>query len=107
MWGWPWGCRDARTTGDPAGPPAGVGPTEVPWCVPDPSGGQLIVGEGAPIRTLCDAIHEAHFWHQAGTTVLVTRATAPSSGSPTAGSRRWGTGDSQVSMSHDGRLAAG
>lgn len=98
------GLRDARTTGAPAAPPAGGGSTGVPWCVPDPSGGQLIVGEGAPIRTLCDAIHEAHLWHHAGTTVLVRSGTVQrvADGRLTP----LGTGGEAVSMSHDGRLAA-
>ena len=98
------GVREARTTGDPAGRPSGVGSTGVPWCVPDPSGGQLIVGEGAPIRTLCHAIHEAHLWHHAGTTILTKNGTTfrVADGRLTP----LGTGGEAVSMSHDGRLAA-
>ncbi len=98
------GVREARTTGAPAGPPAGVGSTGVPWCVPDPSGGQLVVGEGAPIRTLCHAIHEAHLWHHSGTTVLVRSGTVQrvADGRLTP----LGTGGEAVRMSHDGRLAA-
>ena len=98
------GLPEARMVGDPAGRPAGVGPTEVPWCVPDPSGGQLILGEGTPIHTLCDAIHEAHLWHHSGTTVLVRDGTVQrvADGRLTP----LGTSAGNVSMSHDGRLAA-
>ena len=100
------GLREARTTADPAGRPAGVGSTEVPWCVPDPSGGQLIVGEGAPIRTLCDAIHEAHLWHHSGTTVLVSEGDGTVQRVADGRLTPLGTDGGNVSMSHDGRLAA-
>ena len=98
------GLRDAPTTGDPAGRTAGVGSTQVPWCEPDPSGGQRIVGEGAPIRTLCDAVHEAHLWHHAGSTVLTRNGTTYRVGDGRL--TPLGTGAGNVSMSHDGRLAA-
>ena len=98
------GLRDSRTTGAPTAPPAGGASTGVPWCVPDPSGGQRIVGEGAPIRTLCHEIHEGRLWHHAGTTVLVRSGTVQrvADGRLTT----LGTGDGDVSMSHDGRFAA-
>ena len=76
----------------------------MPWCVPDPSSGQLIVGEGAPIRTLCHAIHEAHLWHHAGTTILTKNGTTfrVADGRLTP----LGTGGEAVSMGRNGRLAA-
>ena len=97
------GLRDAGTKEDPAGPPAGVGSTEVPWCVPDPSGGQLIVGEGAPIRTLCHGPRGVHLWHHEGTTILTKDGTT----FRVAAGRLTPLGTSgYVSMSHDGLLAA-
>ena len=98
------GRQDLGATDLPAGPPAGIGSTQVPWCVPDPSGGQLIVGEGALIRTPCHSIHEALLWHHAGTTILVRSGTVQrvADGRLTP----LGSGDREVSISHDGRLAA-
>ena len=62
------------------------------------------MGEGAPIRTLCDAVHEAHLWHHAGSTVLTKNGTTYRVGDGRL--TPLGTGAGNVSMSHDGRLAA-
>ena len=81
--------------------------TEVPWCVPDPSGGQLIEGEGAPIRTPVRRVprraplaplrhHRAHQRRQRH------RAAGRRRSAHTAGNRRW-----ERSMSHDGRSPRG
>jgi hypothetical protein len=99
------GQRDNAAGDLPVGQPSGASTsTEVPWCVPDPGGGQRILGEGAPIRTLCHEIHEGRLWHHAGTTVLVRSGTVQrvADGRVTP----LGTGDGNVSMSHDGRLVA-
>ena len=87
------------------GPPLGAGQApEVPWCVPDPSGGQLIVGEGAPIHTLCHGARGVHLWHHAGTTILTKIGSTFQVAD--GGLTPLGTSDGNVSMSHDGRLAA-
>jgi hypothetical protein len=100
------GLRDTDATDLPAGPPRGVGTvTEVPWCVgPDSSGGQRIEGEGAPISTLCHGARELHLWHHAGTTILTKNGTTLRVAD--GGLTPLGTSDGNVSMSHDGLLAA-
>ena len=100
------GLRDRGAADLSARPQSGVGAaTQVPWCVPDePSGGQQLVGEGPTIRTLCRAHRMASLWHHVGTTVLTRHGTTHrvADGRLTP----LGTGDGNVSMSHDGRLAA-
>ena len=101
------GQRDIGATDVPAGPPLGVSAgSEVPWCVaaPDQELGQLIEGEGAPIRTLCRTFHVAELWHHAGTTVLTRNGTTYRVADGRLAPMGKRTGD--VRMSHDGRLAA-
>lgn len=94
---------DVRTVEEPAGPPAGVGVAAVPWCVTDIRGSQHILGEGAPIRTKCHGPRGVHLWHHAGTTILTRDGTIFRVAD--GGLTPLSTGDGEVSMSHDGRLA--
>ena len=101
------GVRETRDADVPSGSASGVGAsTRVPWCVPDEdrNGGQLIVGVGAPIRTVCRADRSVTLWHHAGTTVLTRHGTTyrVADGRLTPLGHRYG----DVVMSHDGRLAA-
>ena len=101
------GVRETGDADPPSGSASGVGvSTRVPWCVPDEdrNGGQVIVGVGAPIRTVCRADRSVTLWHHAGTTVLTRHGTTyrVADGRLTPLGQRYGN----VVMSHDGRLAA-
>ena len=101
------GVRETRDTDHSSGSASGVGvSTGVPWCVPDEerNGGQVIVGVGAPVRTVCRADQSVSLWHHAGTTVLTRHGTTyrVADGRLTPLGHRYGN----VVMSHDGRLAA-
>ena len=96
------GLPDVRTTVEPAGPPAGVGVAAVPWCVTDMRDSQHILGEGPPCAPGATAQEECT-WHHAGTTILTRDGTI--FWVADGGLTPLGTGDGEVSMSHDGRLA--
>ena len=99
------GQRDTARTAQPAAPSGRGVRGALVRPRPDRGVEQLIEGEGPPIR---HPVPHASASPGSGTTPAPPSSPGaePPTGSPTAGSPRWGGAPERSAMSHDGRLAA-